>query len=123
MNDISDDEQAQSQSRLLAPGERASSNCLQLAGIDHDEVAAEGGAGGVADTMESEKQREEPVTWKSLPHRSQLIILTLARLSEPLVQTSLQVSALFPTEKDFVLRLVLTGCMAVIHVLPTQVVR
>ena len=32
---------------------------------------------------------EKPVTWKSLPKKSQLAILTLARLSEPLTQTSL----------------------------------
>ncbi|KAI7700940.1 MFS transporter [Hortaea werneckii] len=31
-----------------------------------------------------------PVTWSSLPKKSQLAILTLARLSEPLTQTSLQ---------------------------------
>ena len=30
------------------------------------------------------------VTWASLPHKSQLAVLTLARLSEPLTQTSLQ---------------------------------
>jgi hypothetical protein len=35
---------------------------------------------------------EQPVTWMSLPHKSQLVILTMARLSEPLVQTSLRVS-------------------------------
>jgi hypothetical protein len=40
-----------------------------------------------------EKSRA-PVAWKDLPQRSQLIIITLARLSEPLVQTSLQVTAL-----------------------------
>lgn len=38
------------------------------------------------------KKKEEPVTWSSLPHKSQLAILTIARLSEPLVQTSLRVS-------------------------------
>lgn len=38
------------------------------------------------------KKKEEKVTWSSLPHKSQLAILTLARLSEPLVQTSLRVS-------------------------------
>jgi hypothetical protein len=54
-----------------------------------EEAATEGGVGGV-DVTEDEK-KEEPVTWRSLPHRRQLIILTLARLSEPLVQTSLQV--------------------------------
>lgn len=38
------------------------------------------------------KKKEEAVTWSSLPHKSQLAILTIARLSEPLVQTSLRVS-------------------------------
>ena len=38
------------------------------------------------------KEKKEIVTWSSLPHKSQLAILTVARLSEPLVQTSLRVS-------------------------------
>ncbi|TVY65555.1 putative membrane protein, partial [Lachnellula suecica] len=42
-------------------------------------------------TSSFEEKRDEPVTWRSLPHRDQLMLLTLARLSEPLVQTSLQV--------------------------------
>ncbi|KAF2802485.1 MFS general substrate transporter [Mytilinidion resinicola] len=33
--------------------------------------------------------KEKPVTWRSLPRKDQLLILTLARLSEPLTQTSL----------------------------------
>lgn len=33
----------------------------------------------------------EPVAWRELPRKEQLIIITLARMSEPLVQTSLQV--------------------------------
>jgi hypothetical protein len=33
---------------------------------------------------------EKPVTWRSLPKKGQLAILTFARLSEPLAQTSLQ---------------------------------
>lgn len=33
-------------------------------------------------------KKEEPVTWLSLPHKSQLIVLALCRLSEPLTQTS-----------------------------------
>jgi hypothetical protein len=37
------------------------------------------------------KERSKPVAWRDLPRRDQLLILTLARLSEPLVQTSLQV--------------------------------
>lgn len=35
---------------------------------------------------------EGPVGWMSLPHKGQLAVLTIARLSEPLVQTSLQVN-------------------------------
>lgn len=34
--------------------------------------------------------QEKPVTWSSLPKKGQLAILTFARLSEPLTQTSLQ---------------------------------
>jgi hypothetical protein len=61
-----------------------------LATIDQDEVETEGGV--VAAGEESVvNEKDEPVTWRSLPHRRQLIILTLSRLSEPLVQTSLQV--------------------------------
>ncbi|RDW66749.1 hypothetical protein BP5796_09498 [Coleophoma crateriformis] len=49
-----------------------------------------GGTKEMMGMMNHEKLPEEEVTWRSLPHRGQLIILTLARLSEPLVQTSLQ---------------------------------
>jgi Na+/melibiose symporter-like transporter len=35
-------------------------------------------------------EKSKPVSWKSLPRKDQLFILTLARLSEPLTQTSLQ---------------------------------
>ncbi|KAF4553005.1 MFS-type transporter-like protein 30 [Elsinoe fawcettii] len=34
--------------------------------------------------------KAEPVSWSALPRKDQLILLTLARLSEPLTQTSLQ---------------------------------
>jgi hypothetical protein len=37
-------------------------------------------------------EKEKLVSWMSLPRKSQLAILTLARLSEPLVQSSLRVS-------------------------------
>ncbi|KAK5131235.1 hypothetical protein LTR08_001204 [Meristemomyces frigidus] len=36
------------------------------------------------------EEKRQQVTWSSLPKKSQLAILTLARLSEPLTQTSLQ---------------------------------
>ena len=41
-------------------------------------------------TPNNEDSDEKPVTWRSLPKKTQLAILTFARLSEPLTQTSLQ---------------------------------
>lgn len=38
----------------------------------------------------SKPEKPNPVSWASLPRKDQLAILTLARLSEPLTQTSLQ---------------------------------
>ncbi|KAI1961510.1 hypothetical protein LOZ58_003366 [Ophidiomyces ophidiicola] len=38
----------------------------------------------------SESSDETPVSWRSLPKKGQLAVLTIARLSEPLAQTSLQ---------------------------------
>lgn len=43
----------------------------------------------VDETETVEATKEEPVTWRSLPRKDQLLVLTLARLSEPLTQTSL----------------------------------
>lgn len=63
----------------------------RLAELDNVEADAEGGVERTEEQAVTEK--EEKVTWASLPHRRQLIILTLARLSEPLVQTSLQVGS------------------------------
>lgn len=36
------------------------------------------------------KSSKEAVAWRDLPHKQQLIVIVLTRLSEPLVQTSLQ---------------------------------
>lgn len=47
-----------------------------------------------------EVEKEKPVSWSQLPKKSQLAILTLARLSEPLAQTSLQ-SYMFYQLKSF----------------------
>ena len=41
------------------------------------------------ETEQAEATKESPVTWWSLPRKDQLLVLTLARLSEPLTQTSL----------------------------------
>ena len=47
-----------------------------------------------------EEKKETSVTWKSLPRKGQLAILVMARLSEPLVQSSLR-SYLFYQLKSF----------------------
>jgi hypothetical protein len=40
-------------------------------------------------TVARETSKDSPVTWRSLPRKGQLAILTFARLSEPFTQTSL----------------------------------
>ena len=63
-------------------------------------------ANTIADDVEpppppvDEKSKKQPVSWSQLPRKSQLAILTLARLSEPLTQTSLQ-SYMFYQLKSF----------------------
>jgi hypothetical protein len=99
--------------------ERESSDGDRLAAINQDEVETEGGVVAAGDDP-IVNEKDEPVTWRSLPHRRQLIILTLSRLSEPLVQTSLQVYACH----HFVLSMVAHRSMIVgVHVLPTQIIR
>jgi hypothetical protein len=74
------------------PSDRfAANNGLRLATIEHSNVVAEGGVQDGGNCGSGESEKDTPVTWMSLPHKRQLIILTLSRLSEPLVQTSLQV--------------------------------
>lgn len=50
--------------------------------IDEDEPIFQASADNAA-------SKEGPVTWSSLPQKSQLAVLTLARLSEPLSERSL----------------------------------
>lgn len=52
------------------------------------------------DETQDDAPSEKPVTWASLPRKGQLAILTFARLSEPLTQTSLQ-AYLFYQLKSF----------------------
>lgn len=70
-------------------------------------AAVSDGAYSLHDRNSTEEQSEghnekekRIVTWRSLPHKGQLAVLTLARLSEPLVQTSLQ-SYMFYQLKSF----------------------
>lgn len=43
----------------------------------------------VDETEQVEVAKEKPISWRALPRKDQLLILTLSRLSEPLTQTSL----------------------------------
>lgn len=76
------------------------------------------------------KLAREPVAWRDLPRKRQLIIITLARMSEPLVQTSLQVRWSLavrrkPNSQDaYALHSFPCSPPAtVIHVLPAEVVQ
>lgn len=64
-------------------------------GIIHN---GENGTGTGPDPEPEEK--EKPISWSQLPKKTQLLILVLARLSEPLTQTSLQ-AYLFYQLKSF----------------------
>ncbi|KAL2372199.1 hypothetical protein RJ035_000465 [Blastomyces gilchristii] len=57
-------------------------------------------AANISRSNGNNRDDENPVSWRSLPNKSQLAILTIARLSEPLTQTSLQ-AYLFYQLKSF----------------------
>ncbi|KAJ5811992.1 hypothetical protein N7474_008293 [Penicillium riverlandense] len=65
---------------LLNPGHR------RFPSVDEDEQDED----HASEPGRPDTAHEKPVTWMSLPKRGQLAILTFARLSEPLTQTSLQ---------------------------------
>lgn len=62
---------------------------LRLDDVTDDEADLERRLSGT-----KEEDSKKPIAWRDLPQKQQLVIITLARLSEPLVQTSLQVSPL-----------------------------
>lgn len=68
------------------------SNARRLSFIDEDQTQAQ--------PEIPKKERAGPIGWMELPQKRQLAILTVARLSEPLVQTSLQ-SYMFFQLKSF----------------------
>ncbi|EFZ01634.2 MFS transporter [Metarhizium robertsii] len=61
-----------------------------LAANAHQQRPPPAGMQPQTDGEPASKLAREPVAWRDLPRRRQLIIITLARMSEPLVQTSLQ---------------------------------
>lgn len=78
-----------------------------LDGVDagHSRDAADNGAMPLEAGLEApaghefsrpQKPTKEVIGWKDLPKKDQLLVITLARLSEPLTQTSLQVTNTSP---------------------------
>jgi len=65
-------------------------------------------------------KRPDAVGWRDLPRKKQLLVITLARLSEPLVQTSLQVGRLRLRARSQTLQ---ANHPQVIYVLSAEMVR
>lgn len=80
-----DGDAGQNDISLLRGDEPPYSNGRRLSFIDQDDTEAQPEIPKAA--------KAEVVGWMDLPHKRQLAILTLARLSEPLTQTSIQVRA------------------------------
>lgn len=74
--------------------------------------------------VEGVKPPQEVVSWRDMPKKAQLVVITLARFSEPLTQTSLQVrSPDDPTLSLYLYLGLLTFTPLVVYVLPAKVVR
>jgi hypothetical protein len=79
---------------LISPKEPSSDRSRRRSFIEEDDDPLQ------VDIPVREEKKEVPVTWMSLPRKGQLAILVTARLSEPLVQSSLR-SYLFYQLKSF----------------------
>jgi MFS family permease len=88
-DDHSDGEHEDS-SRLLRPEARPviSHVARRSSFIDEEEEPLSAAAADNA-AQQSSSAKEPPVTWRSLPNKGQLAVLTAARLSEPLTERSL----------------------------------
>lgn len=96
--DDADGRQSSDSRRLLLSNPAPGNSVLRRFSLtEEDETRTDRDA---TTTIAKDDEDEKPVTWSSLPNKGQLAILTLARLSEPLTQTSLQ-SYLFYQLKSF----------------------
>ena len=80
---VAQEEKPQRPSILL----RASSIARHASVLDEDEASRTSPS---PSSTPAKQDKSGPVSWRDLPQKSQLAVLTLARLSEPLTQTSLQ---------------------------------
>lgn len=82
-----DDTSDENRGRRLLPPESSQAQQRQLS-IEIN-IRAGTGLPQIDETEQAEAAKERPITWRSLPRKDQLFVITLARLSEPLTQTSL----------------------------------
>lgn len=66
------------------PGRDVDHDALARLVTDHDEPLP-------SSPVNKATSHNGPVAWRDLPRKQQLFVITLARMSEPLVQSSLQV--------------------------------
>lgn len=100
-----DEEREQYSSSLLDENARCDDGILTGGNSEHcneaitnaDEILAarneqvpSGSISNEVQHVQPEEETEKPISWNQLPEKSQLLILVLARLSEPITQTSLQ---------------------------------
>ncbi|EKG11801.1 hypothetical protein MPH_11297 [Macrophomina phaseolina MS6] len=83
-----DDQHGQAFGAKPSPANKPHDELPALPAISTQPAASELPLG--ADDEQARRTEDKAVTWASLPRKDQLAILTLARLSEPLTQTSLQ---------------------------------
>ena len=95
-DDLSDDEDDEEGRISEGEGERLLKQDIKVHGpqedalpLDEDERSTNAEV-LTARGQSLKKEEDKPVSWSSLPRKDQLFILTMARLSEPLTQTSLQ---------------------------------
>ncbi|KAL1959681.1 hypothetical protein VTO42DRAFT_1267 [Malbranchea cinnamomea] len=75
--------------KLAGPFSPIRTRARQYSLDDEDETNRINNAAADGENVDEEDEKK-PASWRSLPHKSQLAIITFARLSEPLAQTSLQ---------------------------------
>ena len=80
-----DDEEDDSSSHLLGTSHKSQTSAI----VGRETFVEEENEAPSTAISAVRTEKEPPVTWKSLPRKGQLAILTFARLSEPFTQTSL----------------------------------
>lgn len=87
---VPDDSDSNASERTGTPETETTATSL----LSKDNVGVTGGGPNFDHPLEPPRDlsgSKQPVAWMDLPRKKQLVIITLARMSEPLVQTSLQV--------------------------------